>query len=1209
MTEFDKHVEGISPGDNNSQETRSVVPVTQGGNIRPEDSLSAAIAGITFTDFDSDETTAESVIGTGGAIPNTTDRAGRTDHPARSISESSTPAQGLHHSAPGREGTIREPLALPRHREAEMRESFEHPLFTPDLGTIVALEEIVIPKLGPNEDLTTYFRHQAATMAEQAALLKEPILVGYVNLPGAENPHYLLANPTMVSDTINSSGQNVAAFPRAAKGPEISPRRLAEGMEEFKWVQLDSTFAPPTIDTQYIGTTVPGRASASQDAFFIDRFTSVNPDAHYAFFVKADSVDPNEVQRRITDLTTERRDLLPFTERNLDNRVRVQQLEHLINQLRRGLDEGYWKSTLIFGAPDEKTLRMARVIAAEGSSVDRKLRPSEPQDSLTQLLAKPEQPGPTDPWRNFMGTDELTRFLVPPREELGRNMRFREEAEYSIHVYIPKETPRHKIATVAEVLDGRGVRKHDLQEPTVRAYHELFNAQTDMGKTELALRKVLEYSHQGIPSLMIDNKEGGSMRRAGARLAEDPDVPEHLRTPVVIRPGDLHSMQGALNPLQWEPGIRPTEHIRRFAAVLVTALEQMPSGQGGAEVTKRYIDAALFGRPESGFKSVYELKGWHQDFGSSVYPGGEPPMPTMFDLLYRIEEAVQDLKYLGEAKNLEQYCRDRIASTIRGEAGRFFMGPQLDISKLVGRNVIVELDGVTDPVERTLIGGMLTNQVSEHHAVQKRRSTSGDAYALKHFVFIDDARPLLTRTAVSGQIDELLANVRDKGVKVGLSVQGTDGLAESVITNIGSLWVGRLRGVDAVRAARDLGLPDDHYTHITKQQPGEFMLSGRTTPDPVWVRTFDPRGLPGSKEKVATSAESLINLRPGEKLFTPAEQIRARELLDSTEVGKRLIGATAELTIMAEFLSGKGVVRPHDSNKLWDALQASREKDFVDIDGTIINGKRVVECAIRNAVRRGIETRADLVLAQPDNSLDINIAVITDRVLAVLSGEPVKTDAPSLQLDSQRYSMLRGELARHMTRVNRATGIPLGNVERHPDSEAWETMVGCEIKGKTAAEQLSFLRNPEYRQNLGRLLFQRHPIRRTENLIDAMVGQQSDEVIVTEIARIKKAKELGLNPYSSQQEQSSPQTQQNEESPEKSSESSNGQKTDNQGDTVMQLLQSPGPEIQGYIGAIVDLLRGFEMEAAVMNAIIQDYSGYMTFLRNISLKNQGVYQE
>jgi DNA helicase HerA-like ATPase len=154
------------------------------------------------------------------------------------------------------------------------------------------------------------------------------------------------------------------------------------------------------------------------------------------------------------------------------------------------------------------------------------------------------------------------------------------------------------------------------------------------------------------------------------------------------------------------------------------------------------------------------------------------------------------------AADVRGFVDVRLTSLLLGTTGRFLgSGHRLDMTDLLNRNVVLELEDVGDDQDKAFCMGVVLIRLIEHLRV--RHSASGEQTGLRHVTVVEEAHRLLRATdgqTSAGHAVEmfagLLAEIRAYGEGIVVAEQIPTKLVPDVVKNSAMKVLHRLPAAD-----------------------------------------------------------------------------------------------------------------------------------------------------------------------------------------------------------------------------------------------------------------------------------------------------------------------------------------------------------------------------------------------------------------------------
>jgi uncharacterized protein len=497
--------------------------------------------------------------------------------------------------------------------------------------------------------------------------------------------------------------------------------------------------------------------------------------------------------------------------------------------------------------------------------------------------------------------------------------------------------------------------------------HTFVCGATGAGKSQ-TVRVMLEQLSRAphpIPWLVIEPAKAEYARMAG-RLDGVSEV-------LVIAPGDPTAVPGSLNPLEpasLELGNPDRTFPLQSHADLVRALF-MAAFQAD-EPFPQVISRALV--------ECYEAAGWDLVTGESLArwdaTSGQPQptlgvpdtafprYPTLAALQRMAWEIVGQIGYDEEIRRRVQGFVDvRIGSLRLGTPGRFFEGGHpLDVGALLRRNVVLEIENVTNDQDKAFLMGAVLIRLYEQLMLEEkerfRREESPPR--LRHVVVIEEAHRLLRNVADESPAShalelfaDLLAEVRAYGEGVVVAEQIPNKLIPDVIKNTALKIVHRLPAADdRVAVGATINLSEAQSQYIVTLEPGTAAVFADGMDRPLLGRM--PTGEDRESARNVDRLPPLLRNRRRSQACSSSCVSGTPCALGDIRRAEWLLKEYPELTFWVEVTCAAhevGYLAPG----LADTPSLARLRQRFSTD------TRLVECAIAHAVEQAIGSRYELL--------------------------------------------------------------------------------------------------------------------------------------------------------------------------------------------------------------------------------------------------------
>ena len=661
---------------------------------------------------------------------------------------------------------------------------------------------------------------------------------------------------------------------------------------------------------------------------------------------------------------------------------------------------------------------------------------------LEEILAGASRPQPrtrddadtsAPAWPFYASSRLLTVLARPPARELpGIRFVLRPDFDVTPETSVGSDAGRaggivgsDPAVPVGTVLDWNRVPAGELAVSAASLNrHAFVCGATGAGKSQ-TVRGLLEAATgAGIPWLVVEPAKA-EYRLMAARLPGT----EVIR----IRPGELSHPPAGINPLEPAPGADGTRFPLQAHADLVRAL--FLAAFEASEPFPQVLAAAL--------TRCYENAGWDLVTGEPVSPGIQPGYPALEDLQATAMQVVNDIGYGREiTDNVRGFVAVRISSLRQGTAGRFFQGGHpLDFTRLLDRNVVLEIEDTGDDRDKAFLMGTVLIRLVEHLRM-RQRAEGATAPRLRHLSVFEEAHRLLRQPqgpadgAAAHAVEMfagLLAEIRAYGEGLIIAEQIPAKLIPDVIKNTAVKIVHRLPAADDRQAVgATMNLTEDQSAYLVTLTPGEAAVFTDGMDYPLLTRMPDGTSREISNPAPAASPATLITSRsPTCGLDCRASPCTLRQVRAAQRAADRDLRITlwAELSVLAH-LTGWAMPMPGPAFAATLAEMESRLRD----------------CALSHAVDAAVAARIPVISSRTSGPA---LAVHVIAAMHAALGEDrwlCEQQEPQWLAPPYRWVLVLDSL-RACHRRDPSAGP-------HPRTAEWEAAYARAIPGPTCASQL-----------------------------------------------------------------------------------------------------------------------------------------------------------
>jgi uncharacterized protein len=819
----------------------------------------------------------------------------------------------------------------------------------------------------------------------------------------------------------SAGGNPPLLFPLGATGTPVAGEEVEKLLAPFScWTRCAGGFEPLLRDSEEQATRAEERWSASP----LDDVAGYLSHQAFAWLVVCTPVPEAEVR---SDLEMLRRRLFRLHQSGGLSETETLELERdqaWFRELSRAGAGGVWDVAIAAGTANKAIgIPVASILctAAERSVSLYRLRPSPgpPAASATDAVQPGgDNDGMPDGQIPFRATADLAAALVrPPEAELPG---IRVVAPPTFDTTLEPDSKPGGRVKLGTVLDRFLRPAGDLTLSTSKlGYHTFVCGATGGGKSQ-TVRALLEELSRGsppVPWLVIEPAKAEYARMAG-RLADIADLDV-----LVIAPGHRGAPPASMNPLEpasLEPGNPARTYPLQSHADLVRGL--FLAAFQADEPFPQVLSRAL--------TQCYEASGWDlvtseplhswdrltgQALSSSTDPG-HPRFPALSDLQLAARRVVDEIGYADDIKkNVRGFVDIRLGSLRHGTPGRFFEGGHpLDFAALLQRNVVLEIEGITNDQDKAFVMGAVLIRIYEQLLLEEKErfAATRSPSPFRHLTVIEEAHRLLRNVPRDSPaahslelFASLLAEVRAYGAGIVIAEQIPAKLIPDVIKNTALKIVHRLPAADdreAVGATMNLSEAQSEY--VVTLDPGVAAVFADGMDHPVLAKM--PNGETREDDSSASRAAPLVAGRRRSR--SCGEECRHGQPCSLTQMrrAEHFLDAHPELTLWMEIsFAAHGMGDPAPTLQRLPAVAEAR--------ATMNSDPRLVQCAVAHAVEAALATRYDHLAAFFDpEALGNHLGKALTQLLLDEPWASCDNDRGRWRFGNQRFGDIRVGLGR-----------------------------------------------------------------------------------------------------------------------------------------------------------------------------------------------------
>lgn len=522
--------------------------------------------------------------------------------------------------------------------------------------------------------------------------------------------------------------------------------------------------------------------------------------------------------------------------------------DKMITRLRNGLNTGLWENFIAYAttsptASPTASQILSGTLAGELIKADPEALPMRNVfgclSEEVPLLIPKERDGKSlikgNKLVSFLSSDEAALLMSPPLSSIpGYDIRIKPALSLTDTI----DRSGHPIGYISE--HGRVVQGSEftISEEDARK-HIFVSGLTGSGKTT-TVKHILHSMDTHF--LVIE-----SAKREYRRLLAEEKYDKNLHIYTI---GDSGVSPIRHNPFMVPPGVSLITHIDNLKSIF-------------------YASFSLYGPMpyilEKCIYNIYKERGWNLTTGKHQrvaietfedYKKHRYIYPTIRNLIDEVNRYVKKMGYKGELQdNIRSAIVARLESLAVGAKGFLFnTHDAIDLGDLLNKNVVLELESLSDDDDKAFFVGLMLSLVSEYRQNLVRTSSLHYSDNLRHVLVIEEAHRLL-KNVQTERTHEMLGNPKGKAVEsfcnliaemrsygqgVIVAEQIPTKIAPDVIKNTNTKIIHRLVSLDdQIAVGTGLGLEEEECRYLNQLSAGTALAHKEGMSKPVEIAVFN----------------------------------------------------------------------------------------------------------------------------------------------------------------------------------------------------------------------------------------------------------------------------------------------------------------------------------------------------------------------------------
>lgn len=811
----------------------------------------------------------------------------------------------------------------------------------------------------------------------------------------------------------DASGSVPLLFPLGATGRPVPAERVQCLLSAFpEWRPCTGGFDPLLAEA---GEKERASSRGGARGNTLDDVVGYLSHEAFAWLVACTPVPDPEVTE---ELDTLRRQAYRLRQSKLSESdvVELERIQAWFRELSRAGNAGVWDVRILLGTTGGRGELLAPILcsAAEHAALGYRVRPMAGArlagEEVVGFFAGHEGAG----WAPFRATAEFVAALVRTPETEVPGIRLATSPAFDST--LESDQAAGPQAPIGTLLDRflRPAGQLSVRMSTVNR-HTFVCGATGGGKSQ-TVRQLLESLSRSVPPvpwLVIEPAKAEYARMAGRiRDLSDQNVlvltPGRLDVePVSINPLEPASLQLG-NPSRTFPLQSHADLVRALFLAAFEADEPFPQvlSQALTDCYRRAGWDLVTGEP---------TRRWDPTSGQPNPAGSGPRYPTLGSLQRSARKVVDEIGYGEEVRrNVRGFIDVRVGSLRLGAPGRLFEGGHpLDFAAVLRRNVVVEIESITNNQDKAFVMGALLIRLYEQLLLEERERFQRERTPaqLRHVTVIEEAHRLLRNVPADSPgahslelFADLLAEVRAYGEGLVVAEQIPSKLIPDVIKNTALKIVHRLPAEDDRAAVGGtMNMSEEQSAYVVTLSPGTAAVFADGMDRPMLAR------MPTGEDREST--EPAVTRPPftqnGRRSLCCGERCRSESACTLLTIrhAEQLLDNLPEITLWMELsfaAHGSGIGAP-------TLVPNPRLQEVQALAGS---QPQLFECLLAHAAERAVSDRYD-DLAQffdPDSLASHLTRVLTGQLLQTDPREDCATDSGRWRFGYERLADVVAQL-------------------------------------------------------------------------------------------------------------------------------------------------------------------------------------------------------
>jgi len=403
---------------------------------------------------------------------------------------------------------------------------------------------------------------------------------------------------------------------------------------------------------------------------------------------------------------------------------------------------------------------------------------------------------------DWFSTKELSVIASLPQKEVV-GLRLKEEVEFGLNI----DKSNDKKITLGKIVKSGNITDLDIDLSLKELNKHIFvTGVTGSGKTTTCQKLLFEAN---TPFLVIE-----PAKTEYRDLMQVDDV-------IVFTLGNENIAPFRLNPFEFFEGENISSRVDMIKAAIESAFD---------------MEAAIPQIIESAIYSAYQKYGW--DISTNKNYKYQDPFAKNINSFPTLQDVIDEVNIVVEQQGFDDRLKNDYIGSIKARLQGLMVGSKgfmlntnrsFDFRELVDKKVVIELEEIKNPSEKSFIMGLILVNLNEAIKIKHKEDKN-----FKHITLIEEAHRLLSKYEAGDSLNkkrgvesftDMLAEIRKYGESLIIVDQIPNKLTSEILKNTNTKIVHRIFAIDDKEAiGNTMALNEEQKEFLSRLETGRAVV-------------------------------------------------------------------------------------------------------------------------------------------------------------------------------------------------------------------------------------------------------------------------------------------------------------------------------------------------------------------------------------------------